>query len=82
MDEAKADDSLITTKEADEVVGAPTGGIHRFRTPLLIILGALLVAVATLLILLLLSLRGSRTGWESIFPFLDKNPATQSLQTN
>jgi len=80
MDAANSD-SLITIKEADEVVSAPTGPAQALRIPMLVILGALLVVVATLLILLLLSLRGTRTGWESVLPFLDKSP-TQSLQTN
>ena len=79
--EAAGTDSLITIKEAEEVVSAPTGPAQALRTPMLIILGALLVVVATLIILMLLSLRGSRTGWESVLPFLDKSP-TQSLQTN
>ena len=73
--------SLITVKEAEAVVSAPTGAAQMLRTPMLIILGALIIGVATLLILLLLSLRGSRTGWESVLPFLDQKP-TPGLQTN
>ena len=81
MTETMSDGSLITAKEADEIVGAPVGAAQMVRTPLLIVLGILIVTVATLLVLVLLSLRGSRTGWESVLPFLDKN-TTQSLQTN
>ncbi|MCR4277633.1 MAG: hypothetical protein NUV80_01520 [Candidatus Berkelbacteria bacterium] len=74
-----ASDSLITLQEAEEVVSAPTGVAKQLRAPLMIILGALMIAVATLLILLILSLRGSRTGWQSILPFLDSKP-TDGLQ--
>ena len=74
--------SLITVQEAEKVVGSPaTGTANQLRTPLMVILGALMIVVATLLILLLLSLRGSRTGWQSILPFLDSQPV-KSLQTN
>ncbi|MDP3993333.1 MAG: hypothetical protein Q8Q05_03940 [bacterium] len=74
-------ESLITLREADEIVSAPTGAAKQLRTPLMIILGVLMIIVATLLVLLLLSLWGSRTGWESILPFLNSEPLN-SLQTN
>lgn len=73
--------SLITLQEADEIVSAPTGAAKQLRTPMMVILGALMIVIATLLILVVLSLIGSRTGWESILPFLDSQP-TNSLQTN
>lgn len=79
--EAQTADSLITVQEADEIVSAPTGAAKQFRAPMMIILGALLVIIATLLILLVLSVRGSRTGWQSILPFLNSKPV-DSLQTN
>ena len=78
---AAANESLITIQEAEEVVSAPTGVAQAMRTPLLLFLGALIIVIATLLILLLISLKGSRTGWESVLPFLDKT-STESLQTN
>lgn len=76
-----ASDSFITVQEADEVVSAPTGAVKQLRTPLMITLGALMIVVATLLILLLLSLRGSRTGLQSILPFLGSKQL-DSLQIN
>jgi hypothetical protein len=76
-----ASDSLITVQEAEEVVSAPTGIAKQLRAPLMVILGALMIIIATLLILLFLSMRGSRTGWQSVFPFLDSKPL-DSLQTN
>lgn len=76
-----ASDSLITVQEAEEIVSAPTGAAKQLRTPLMVILGALMIIIATLLILLILSLRGSKTGWQSILPFLDSKP-TDSLQIN
>jgi len=74
-------DTLITTQEAEEVVGLPNTLTKRLRTLLMVVLGALLVVIATLLVLLLLSLRDSRTGWQAILPFLDSKPQT-SLQIN
>ncbi|MEK7535198.1 MAG: hypothetical protein AAB613_00685 [Patescibacteria group bacterium] len=74
-------DSLITVQEVEEIVSAPTGAAKQLRTPLMIIFGSLLIVIATLLILLVLSLRGSRTGWESVLPFLDSKPL-DSLQIN
>lgn len=75
------EESLITPTEAEEIVAVPSGVAAKMRIPLMLILGTLLVVVATLLIMILLSLRGSRTGWESIFPSLDQNK-TEVLQTN
>ncbi len=74
-------DALITVQEAEEVISAPTGAAKQLRAPLMIILGVLLVGVATLLVLLILSLRGSRTGWESVLPFLNSRPL-ETLQIN
>ena len=76
-----ASDSLITVQEAAEVVSAPTGVAKQLRAPLMVIFGALMIIIATLFILLFLSLRGSRTGWQSILPFLDSKPL-DSLQIN
>lgn len=77
----EASNSLITVQEAEEVVSAPTGIAKQLRAPLMIILGALMIIIATLLILLFLSLRGSKTDWQSILPFLDSKPM-DSLQIN
>lgn len=79
--EAPTAGSLITLQEADKIVSAPTGAAKQLRTPMMVILGALMIVIATLLILVVLSLIGSRTGWESILPFLDSEPIN-SLQTN
>lgn len=78
---ATGSDSLITLEEADDIVSAPRGMAEQLRTPMLVILGVLVVVIATLLIMMLLSLRGSRTGWESILPFLNQKPTTD-LQTD
>ncbi|MEK7170753.1 MAG: hypothetical protein AAB774_00385 [Patescibacteria group bacterium] len=74
-------DSLITDREAEEIVSLPSGVAAKIRTPLLVIFGILVVVIATLLVMVLLSLRGSRTGWESILPFLNQR-SSQGLQTN
>ena len=74
-------ESLITDQEAEEVVALPSGVAAQIRTPMLVVLGVLIVVIATLLVLMLLSLRGSRTGWETILPFLNQD-SSQSLQTN
>ena len=79
MGDVITEGSLITAAEAEEIVGAPTRPVQRIRTPLLIFTGTLMVVVATLVLLVLLSLGNSRTGWESILPFLDQSPI-QSLQ--
>jgi hypothetical protein len=72
--------ALITAAEAEEVIQIKTGPLSVLRTPMLILLGAAIVAILTLLILLALSLRGSRTGIEAAVPFLDKK-AVETLQT-
>lgn len=76
-----ASDSLITVQEAEEIISVSTGTANQLRIPLMIILGTLMIVVATLLVLMMLSLRGSRTGWEAILPFLDSQPL-DSLQIN
>ncbi len=64
--------ALITVAEAEEVIQVKTGPFSVLRTPMMIILGLAIVAIVTLLIMLVLSLRGSRTGIEAAVPFLDK----------
>lgn len=76
---AQAGESFITLEEADEVIVAPRTAPK--RTVLMVILGLLLVVIATFVIIILISLRNSRTGWEAVLPFLDKNEI-QTLQTN
>lgn len=71
--------ALITAAEAEEVIQVKTGPFSALRTPMLVILGITIVIVVTLLIMLALSLRGSRTGIEALVPFLDKKPV-QTLQ--
>jgi len=75
------EDSLITPTEAAEIAAVPAGVAAKMRIPLIIILGGLIIVAATLLIMILFSLRGSRTGWESILPFLESKPI-ETLRTN
>ncbi len=72
--------ALITVAEAEEVIQVKTGPFSVLRTPMLILLGAAIVGILTLLILLIMSLRGSRTGIEAAVPFLDKK-SVETLQT-
>ena len=74
-------ESLITSTEADEVVAVPQGVAAKLRIPLMIILGSLLIVAATLLVMIIFSLKGSRTGWEAILPFLDSK-SVETLRTN
>ncbi len=71
--------ALITAAEAEEVIQVKTGPFGALRLPMLLVLGAAIVGIVTLLILLILSLRGSRTGIEAAVPFLDKKPV-ETLQ--
>lgn len=73
-------EALITVAEAEEVIQAKTGPLSALRTPMLVILGVTMVGILTLLILLIMSLRGSRTGIEAAVPFLDKK-SVETLQT-
>lgn len=72
--------ALITVAEAEEVIQAKTGPLSVLRTPMLILLGLAAVGIMTLLIMLVMSLRGSRTGIEAAVPFLDKK-TVETLQT-
>ncbi len=72
--------ALITVAEAEEVIQAKTGPLSVLRTPMLILLGLAAVGILTLLIMLIMSLRGSRTGIEAAVPFLDKK-TIETLQT-
>jgi len=65
-------EALITVDEAEEVIQERTGPLSVLRTPMLIILAVVIVGIVTLLIMLVMSLRGSRTGLEAALPFLDK----------
>jgi len=72
--------ALITVAEADEVIQVKTGPFSALRLPMLIILAATIVGILTLLILLIMSLRGARTGIEAAVPFLDKK-TVETLRT-
>jgi hypothetical protein len=74
-----APESLITVDEAEEVVQAKTGPMSALRVPLMVFLAVTIVAALTLLILVIMSLRGAQTGLEAALPFLDKKP-TESLR--
>jgi hypothetical protein len=75
-----AEKSLISVNEAENVAiyGAKATPI---RIPLMLVLGLIMIIVFTLLVMLLLSLRGANTGLSAIFPFLDRNQI-QTLQLN
>lgn len=72
--------SLITPNEAEEVVQAQVSRLAMLRTPLMVIVGLVMVGVATLLIMTLLSLRGVKTGLEDTLPiFSSKNRPSLQL---
>lgn len=70
--------SLITADEAEEVV-FETKYNRKWRLLAIILSSSSLILTATLVIMILLSLRGARIGLEAIFPFLDNRPS-QDLQ--
>ncbi len=72
-------ESLITSNEAEEVVDAKTGPFSVLRTPMLIFLGLAIIITATIIVVIIMSLRGAQTGLEAALPFLDKKPV-ESLQ--
>lgn len=75
-----AENSLITVDEAQEVV-VQASRWGKYRTLSMVVVGAVAVICATLLILLLFSLRGARTGLSTILPFLDRTDSgTLQLQ--
>ena len=74
-------ESLITVREADEIVSVQGGATQQLRVPMMLVLGVLLVIIATLLTLLVISLFDSETGWQSVLPFLESTPL-ESLQIN
>ncbi|HUD20827.1 MAG TPA: hypothetical protein VMQ44_02045 [Candidatus Saccharimonadales bacterium] len=53
---------LITSDEADEVVQVSSGGASALRNPVLIIVGVVMVVAFTLLVMIILSLKGVKTG--------------------
>ena len=72
--------SLISVAEAEEVAKpAPMSFLTHTRIPLMVVVGIIAVVTATLLIMTLLSLRGSRTGLSTILPFLDKDQTSTLL---
>ena len=74
-------ESLITVQEADEIVSVQGGATQQLRVPMMLVLGVLLVIIATLLVLLVISLFDYETGWQSVLPFLESKPL-ESLQIN
>lgn len=68
--EAENEQSLITDDEADAVIKHQGGNLVVYRGPLLVISGIIVAITLTLLIMILLSLRGTETGLSSILPFL------------
>lgn len=60
--------SLITLDEAEEVVKAQEAPLVTHRTILLVIVGALMALLVTILIMLILSLRGATVGVERLIP--------------
>lgn len=74
-----AGETLISIDEAEEVVQTRTGPFTALRTPILIAVGACIIVVFSLFVMIILSLRGARTGVEAALPFLDKQ-AIETLQ--
>ena len=57
---------LITSDEADEVAQVSAGGASALRNPMLIIVGVVMVVAFTLVVMIILSLRGVKTGLGSL----------------
>jgi hypothetical protein len=71
--------SLITDVEADELIKNQGGALVVHRLPFMIITGFITLVSLTLLIMILLSVKGTKTGLGSILPFLEKPSASQDL---
>lgn len=74
-------ETLISVEEAQEIAANHGGPVAQMRTPLMIIIGVVTIGVVILMIMVLLSLRGAKTGLTSILPFLDTDQS-QTLQLN
>lgn len=80
MDEsAVIQESLITDDEAEEVIKNQGGALVVHRLPFMIITGFIVVVSLTLLIMIFLSLRGTKTGLGSLLPFLNNSSSSQGL---
>jgi len=73
-----AGESLITSQEAEEVVAVRTSP---WRSSVLIISGLVMLLVATLLVLILLSVFRGGTGLDALLPFLNQDTGS-NLQFN
>lgn len=71
--------SLITIDEADQIIKEQESFLAKYRTPLLIVSGLAMIVTITLLVMLVLSLRGARTGLSTIVPSLEQ-PQDSTLQ--
>lgn len=76
-----AGEALISFEEAEQVaVAKQRSPLATSRTLMMAITGVLAIIVLTLLVMTLLSLRGSKTGLSTILPFLDRvQPRTLQL---
>lgn len=74
-----AEESLITVDEAQKIVADQGRAVVMYRNPLMILVGGIFLTCSVLLIMVVLSLRGAKTGLGSVLPFLD-NQQTQGLQ--
>lgn len=64
--------SLITLDEVQDLTEKDPPLAKKFHLPLIVIVGLGIIAVFVLVVMILVSLRGSRTGFETLLPFLDK----------
>lgn len=74
-----AEASLITVDEAQKIVADQGRVVVIYRNPLMILAGAIFLTCGVLLVMVVLSLRGAKTGLGSVLPFLE-NQQTQQLQ--
>jgi len=69
--ESENEQSLITDDEAEAVIKQQGGNLVVYRGPLMVVSGIIIVITLTLLVMILLSLRGAKPGLDSILPFLN-----------
>jgi hypothetical protein len=73
--------SLITADEAESVIKNEGGALVVHRLPLMIITGTITVISLTLVVMIVLSVTGTKTGLGAVLPFLEK-PNNQNLILN
>ena len=70
---------LITPDEAEEVAQAAGGGVSTLRNPLLIVVGVIMVIAFTLIVMIILSLKGVKTGLGNVPGFGSSSSTTLQI---